>query len=166
LQEKTGIRELLDAELSRRSFIRNALIAGGGMAAMGTTAFGADDGGAALAGMRKVSPERIEPILSFHGEIFPDNPNRMFREGRFPAAPDPDREVEVVIVGGGAGGLTAAYRLRDRGFLLLEALSKRCRSSVGIRCTSSGRACPSRWAVSTSECATPGPLRPGISATS
>ena len=116
------MRELLDAELSRRSFLRNALIAGGGMAAMGPAALGADDGGAALSAMRKVSPERIEPILSFHGEIFPDNPNRMFREGRFPAAPDPDREVEVVIVGGGAGGLTAAYRLKDRDLLLLEAL--------------------------------------------
>jgi protoporphyrinogen oxidase len=116
------MRETLDAELSRRSFIRNALIAGGGMAAMGPAALGADDGRAALSAMRKVSPERIEPILSFHGEIFPDNPNRMFREGRFPAAPDPDREVEVVIVGGGAGGLTAAYRLKDRNLLLLEAL--------------------------------------------
>jgi hypothetical protein len=94
------------------------------MAALGPAALGADDGGAALSAMRKVSPERIEPILGFHGEIFPDNPNRMFREGRFPAAPDPDREVEVevVIVGGGAGGLTAAYRLKDRNLLLLEAL--------------------------------------------
>ena len=115
---------MLDAELSRRSFIRSALIAGGGMAALGPAALAADDGGAALSTMRQTSPERIEPILSFHGEIFPDNPNRMFREGRFPAAPDPVREVEVVIVGGGAGGLTAAYRLKDRNFLLLEALPR------------------------------------------
>ena len=79
MQEERGIREMLDAALSRRSFIRSALIAGGGMAALGPAALGADDGGAALSAMRKVSPERIEPILSFHGEIFPDNPNRMFR---------------------------------------------------------------------------------------
>ena len=116
------MREPLDAELSRRSFIRNALIAGGGMAAMGPAAFGADDGADTLSTKREVPPERIEPILRFHGEVFPDNPNRMFREGRFPAAPEPDREVEVVIVGGGAGGLTAAYRLKDRNLLLLEAL--------------------------------------------
>jgi hypothetical protein len=76
------------------------------------------------ADLREVLPERIEPILTFHGEIFPDNPNRMFREGRFPPSPDPDREIDVVIVGGGAGGLTAAHRLGDRDLLLLEALPR------------------------------------------
>jgi hypothetical protein len=118
------MQESLDAEMSRRSFIKTAVIAGGGIAALGPGAIGADDGVAALPEMRDVPPERIEPILTFHGEVFPDNPNRMFREGRFPAAPDPDREVEVVIVGGGAGGLTAAYRLKDRNLLLLEALPR------------------------------------------
>jgi protoporphyrinogen oxidase len=118
------MEKMLQAELSRRAFIRNALIASGGMAALGPAALHAGEGGSALSGVRQVPPERIEPILTFHGEIFPDNPNRMFREGRFPAAPDPDREVEVVIVGGGAGGLSAAYRLRDRDLLLLEALPR------------------------------------------
>ena len=118
------MEKTVDAELSRRSLIKNALIAGGGMAALGPGALGADDGRTAPPEMRDVPPEGIEPILTFHGEIFPDNPNRMFREGRFPAAPPPDREVEVVIVGGGAGGLTAAYRLRDRNLLLLEALPR------------------------------------------
>jgi protoporphyrinogen oxidase len=109
---------------SRRSFIKASLLAGGGVAAWGPGAFAADDTGAALPENQVVPPERIEPILTFHGETFPDNPNRMFREGRFSEAPEPDREVEVVIVGGGAGGLTAAYRLKDRKILLLEALPR------------------------------------------
>jgi oxygen-dependent protoporphyrinogen oxidase len=46
----------------------------------------------------------------------------MFDGGRFSEYPEPEREVDVVIVGGGAGGLTAAYRLKDRNILLLEAL--------------------------------------------
>jgi len=124
LKKPGGTQKTIDAELSRRSFIKAALIAGGGMAALRPGALNAEDGNTALPDLRAVPPERIEPILTFHGEIFPDNPNRMFREGRFPAAPDPDREVEVVIVGGGAGGLTAAYRLKDRNLLLLEALPR------------------------------------------
>jgi len=122
LQEENAVRKTLDAELSRRSFLENTLIAGAGMAALGPGALTGCDGGTAPLETREVPPERIEPLLTFHGEIFPDNPNRMFREGRFPPAPEADREVEVVIVGGGAGGLTAAYRLKDRDLLLLEAL--------------------------------------------
>jgi oxygen-dependent protoporphyrinogen oxidase len=92
------------------------------MAALRTGAFAAEDVGAATPLPRLVPPEKIEPILTFRGEVFPDNPNRRFRRGDFREAPEPDREVEVVIVGGGAGGLTAAYRLRNRNLLLLEAL--------------------------------------------
>src|SRR3972149_10235728 len=89
---RRGVEKMLGAELSRRSFIRNALIASGGMAALGPAALHAGEGRSALSGVRQVPPERIEPILTFHGEIFPDNPNRMFREGRFPAAPNPARQ--------------------------------------------------------------------------
>src|SRR3972149_12125284 len=89
---RRGMEKMLQAELSRRAFIRNALIASGGMAALGPAALHAGEGGSALSGVRQVPPERIEPILTFHGEIFPDNPNRMFREGRFPAAPNPARQ--------------------------------------------------------------------------
>ncbi len=72
--------------------------------------------------MRRIQPEKIEDKIIFHGEVFPDNPNRMFERDAFPPPPEPERDVDVVIVGGGAGGLTAAYRLRDRNILLLEAL--------------------------------------------
>jgi oxygen-dependent protoporphyrinogen oxidase len=71
---------------------------------------------------RSILPEEIEGLIAFHGEVFPDNPNRIFDRKAFPPAPEPERDVEVVIIGGGAGGLTAAYRLRDRNILLLEAL--------------------------------------------
>jgi oxygen-dependent protoporphyrinogen oxidase len=72
--------------------------------------------------MREVPLEKVEDLTTFHGEVFPDNPNRMFREGRLGELPEPDRDVDVVIVGGGAAGLTAAFRLKDRNILLLEAL--------------------------------------------
>ncbi len=72
--------------------------------------------------MRQLPLDSIEELITFHGEPFADSPNRMFDEGRLAGAPEPERDVDVVIVGGGAGGLTAAYRLKDRNILLLEAL--------------------------------------------
>lgn len=115
-------------ETSRRSFLRRVLLAGGGAAALGVGAFGTK---AALdyrtvrrQTIRHVPPDRVEGMITFHGETFPSNPNRVFREGGFNEEPEPTREVDVVIVGGGAGGLTAAYRLGDRNLLLLEALPR------------------------------------------
>ncbi len=111
---------------SRRSFLRKTIAAGGGAAAVGVGALGARVGWdyrkARNCKARPVAPDMIEDIVTFHGEVFPVNPNRMFREGMFSGSPEPEREVEVLIVGGGAGGLTAAYRLLDRDILVLEAL--------------------------------------------
>jgi len=107
--------------LSRRSFLYTAGIGAAGLAAAGLprrSVANEKDGPI----MRQVPPETIESKLTFHGELFPDNPNRMFDRNAFPPPPEPERDVDVVIIGGGAGGLTAAYRLRDRNILLLEAL--------------------------------------------
>lgn len=111
---------------SRRSFLKKTALAGGGAAAVGAGAFGAKLGWVYSrvkdAKARPVPPEKIEDLITFHGEVFPKSPGRMFQEGSFTELPAPGREVEVVIVGGGAGGLTAGYFLRDRDILVLEAL--------------------------------------------
>ncbi len=113
-------------ETTRRSFLKTAALAGGGLAAGGAGAFGAkvalDYRTARAQKMRPVPLEKVASIITFHGEVFPNNPNTMFRQGEFSEFPEPDRDIDVVIVGGGAGGLTAAYRLRDKNILLLEAL--------------------------------------------
>jgi hypothetical protein len=110
--------------ISRRSFLKKSLLTGGS-AAIVLGCFGNEDAAVPHREnreMRRVSPEDVAHKITFHGEVFPDNPNRMFREGRFPVPPAPERTLDAVIIGGGAGGLTAAYRLKERNILLLEAL--------------------------------------------
>ena len=113
---------------SRRSFLKTSLLVGGGAAVLGAGAFGAkiasDYRTVGRQKLRPVAPEDIADKITFHGETFPDNTKKMFREGRLTGALEPERDVDVVIVGGGAGGLTAAYRLKDRDILLLEALPR------------------------------------------
>ncbi len=115
-----------DAHTSRRLFLKKSLLAGGGAALLGAGVLGTkvalDNRKVRSQTLRPVAPEDIENKITFHGEIFPDNTKKMFREGRLAGNSEPERNVDVVIVGGGAGGLTAAYRLRDRDILLLEAL--------------------------------------------
>jgi hypothetical protein len=111
---------------SRRSFLKKSLMLGGGAALLGAGAFASkiasDYRMVHRQKLRPVAPEDIENKIVFHGEIFPSNTKSMFLEGKLTGVPMPECDVDIVIVGGGAAGLTAAYRLRDRDFLLLEAL--------------------------------------------
>ena len=43
--------------------------------------------------MREALLEKMRGIITFHGELPPDNPNRMFDGGRFSEFPEPEREV-------------------------------------------------------------------------
>lgn len=114
------------ARSSRRSFLKRSLLAGGGLAALAAGGFGAkiaaDYRRVSRQTLHPVSPDAVADKIVFHGEIFPSNTKRMFLGGRFHGAPEPERELDLVIVGGGAAGLTAAYRSMGRDFLLLEAL--------------------------------------------
>jgi monoamine oxidase len=58
------------------------------------------------------------PAAKLEGEHF--NICHQVRDGRSFPKPDVTRKAEVIIVGGGMAGLSAAYFLRNRNFLLLE----------------------------------------------
>ncbi len=64
-------------------------------------------------------------------------PNSVFSGDCGVPIPKPSRDCEVVIVGGGIGGLSAAYELRDMNILVIEKEKRvgghaRCESWKGI----------------------------------
>ena len=63
------MKQMLDPELSRRSFLEAALAAGGGVGALGSGTLSAAAASAARPALRQVPPERIEPLLTFHGDL-------------------------------------------------------------------------------------------------
>lgn len=95
---------------SRRRFLQGLGLAAGALAS------GALRPDKALAKVGKVGLPPVKVVVD--GE---DNRvGHMIRDGHAFAIPAPSRSVDVVIVGAGVSGLTAAYVLRDADLLILE----------------------------------------------
>jgi len=92
----------------RRNFIKTVVVgsAGIGMGCNWKSSFGA-----ALPHSGPPSSELRSETFQYCHDV---------RDGVPLPVPKPSRSADVVVVGGGLSGLTAAYRLRDRNVLLLE----------------------------------------------